>query len=284
MTGLPHLGVRMGALSLMLLAACGSSPPAPSRIQQQAVEANQRAARAFQDRRFDEARSFYAEALRLDLSVENNDGAAANLLSLARVEQAAGRPGSAHAYLDRLLSGVPVAFAVPHQAQAAARKAQLDLDAAQLSQAADWAARAESLCRQSGCTTLAAILNLRARAALASGDARSALEILQRAPGAADAAGGRAERANGLRLAAEARLLLKDPEAAVQALAQALDLDQSLGLPERIYRDLMLLGQAAGQMGRRDEARSYYQRALTVSAASGDAGAQRQAREQLDRM
>jgi tetratricopeptide (TPR) repeat protein len=274
----------VAGLVVPLLATCGSAPPASNRVQQEAISANQRAARAYQQDRIEQARSLYEEALRLDLSIENADGAAVNLLSLARVEQAAGRADAAHGYLDRVLSGAPPGFAASRQAEASARKAQLYLAARELAHAASSAAQAEQLCQRSDCMALPAILNLRALAALRSGDAEGALRFSQRALAAADGKGARAERANGLRLAGEAHLARREPEPALQALGEALLLDQSLGESQRIFRDLMLLGEATEQQGRRDDARAYYQRALTVGAAGGDPAAQREARAQLDRM
>ncbi len=266
----------------IFLAACASAPPERSRVQQEALDANRNAARAFEHGRLEEARALYTRALKLDLSVENADGMAVNLLSLARIEQASGKPQAAHEYLDRVLSGMPLPTP-DRQAEAAARKAQLYLDSRDPASAAGWGARAEQLCANA-CTALPAILNLRAREALQSGDPARALDWAQRAVAAAQGSGARAEHANGLRLSAESRLARGEPEPALRALGEALALDQSLGLPRRIYRDLILLGRASELGGRREEARSYYERAQSGASTSDNADAVREARSRLDGM
>ncbi len=263
----------------LLLAACAGSPPEHGRVQREALEANRHAARAFQAGHLDEARALYMQALKLDVSVEHADGIAVNLLSLARVEQAAGRPQAAHAALDRVLAAVPQASAA-RQAEAAARKAQLFLASAEAAQAALWSERAASLCNQSGCPAFAAILNLRALTALRAGDPERALSWARQALAAA--ASSRAEQANAHRLSAEAYLARRDALSAGQAASDALALDQSLGLPERIYRDLMLLGRSSEVAGHDDQARAYYQRALAVAGASDDDAGVREARAQRD--
>jgi tetratricopeptide (TPR) repeat protein len=275
----------MRALALAMLAmlgGCASSPPEPSRVEREAVGVNQRAARAFQQGNLAQARSLYEEALKLDVAIENAEGIAVNLLSLARIEQAAGNAPAAHALLDRLLSDAPLALPRARHAEAAARKAQLHLSARETARAAEWAARAETLCPPA-CPARAAALNLRALAAFDADDPAAAAELAQRAVGAATGDDGRAERANGQRLLGEARLARNESAAAHEALREALSLDQALGLPGRIFRDLMLLGQAAEKLGRREEARGYFARALAVGAAQGDGAAQRLARAQLDR-
>ena len=282
--------MRMRNAALMaIVALCGCGSVSLNRVQQQALDTNQRAARAFQAGHLEQARALYQEASRLDASIEDLDGLAANLLSLARVEQAAGKPEAAHQYLDRVLGdgalGDPRQPAtLPRQAEAAARKAQLHLASRDLDRAAAWSARAEDFCRRSACASLGAILNLRARTALQAGDATSALAFSQRALAESGGESDRTERANALRVAAEAQLLQKQPQSAFGALDEALRLDQALGLPARIIMDLMLLGQTSEQLQRPDDARSYYRRALDVGAASGDAEGQTQARARLDRV
>jgi tetratricopeptide (TPR) repeat protein len=270
------------ALLAAALCACGTAPREQSRAEREALTANQRAARAFQQGQLEQARALYREALRIDTSIENTEGIAVNLLSLARVEQAAGNVQAAHGFLDRVIEGVPLALPAPRQAEAAARKAQLYLSAREPARAADWAARAEERC--GSCGSRAAVINLRALAALEAGDTAAAIEHAQRAGAAAGGEEGRAERASALRIAGEARLARNEPAAALAALGEALVLDQALGLAPRIFRDLMLLGQAAELLGQRDQARTYYERALAVSAAAGDGAAQSQARVRLDRM
>jgi tetratricopeptide (TPR) repeat protein len=267
-----------------LLASCATTPPAPSRSEREALSLHQRAARAFHQGQLPQARSLFEEALRVDVSVENAHGIGANLLSLARVEQASGNPAAAHALLDRVLSDAPLALPRAHHAEAAARKAQIFLAARETGRAGEWAERAERLCASVPvCSARASALNLRALAALESRDFAAAADFAQRAVAAASGEEGRTERANGLRVAGQAGLARGELASAREALREALALDQALGLAPRIFRDLMLLGEVSEKAGQREDARTYYARALAVSAAEGDRSAETQARAQLER-
>ncbi|MGH8755128.1 MAG: hypothetical protein ACREU0_04785, partial [Burkholderiales bacterium] len=139
-----------------------------------------------------------------------------------------------------------------------------------------------TLCAGS-CSTQAALLNLHARAALARADNSAAIEWAARAQSAAVDDRGRTERANALRVIGEARLALGEQRAAIQALEQALALDKALGLPQRIYSDLMLLGRAHAALGEREAARGYFRRSLAVANAAKDADGVRQAQTALDK-
>ena len=294
---------RRAALAVVLAAwACAGTPPAPSRAEQQAIALNARAARAFEQGDYRRARSLYEEALRIDASVENADGIAANALSLARVHQAAGDSAAAHAVLDALLArssaGGPLAIAPLRRADALARKAQLYLAAGDLARAAESADRAVALC--ASCAALPAILNLRGRVALAAREPAAALDWAAKALAAATAERGatsdgraqradlydarvergeiydaRIERANALRLTGEARLARGEAAAALAPLEQALELDRELRRSGRIRLDLMALGRSHAALGNAGAAKEFYSRALAVgAAASDDAGAQ----------
>lgn len=277
------------ALAALLLAACGSAPPAPSATEREAVGQNQRAARALRSGRLDEARTLYEAALRADRSVENADGIATNLLALARVEQSAGNVAAAEAHLDAVLNAAPLALPQGRKAEAAARRALIALDGADAARATDWAKRADALCTAAACSTHAAIITIGARAALAAGDAASALALGRRA---LDTTGGtaagayaddpRSERANAQRIIGEAALALRDATGAAQALTEALKLDQVLGRADRVWLDLMLLAGGADLAGNREAARAYYRRALDVATAARDDARAQAARARLN--
>ncbi len=269
-----------------LLAACGSAPPEPSAAEREAVGYNQRAARALRAGRIDDARTLYQAALRVDRSVENADGIAVNLLALARVEQAAGKLAAAQAHLDAVLDDAPLALPRARKAEAAARRALFAFDAGDIARATDWSKRAEDLCMPAVCAARAAITNLRARAALASGDVAGARLLARRALDSASGAGPaddpRVERANANRIIGEAALALRDGRSATPALSEALALDRALGRPDRIWKDLMLLARAVELGGDRNGARAHYRRAIEVATAAGDAAGVQEARKRLD--
>jgi tetratricopeptide (TPR) repeat protein len=287
----PWLGTALVAVGL---AACGSAPNIPSSAEREALNASQRAARAFQQGHYQQARMLYEEALRIDASIENAEGIAVNLLSLARIEQATGNPAAAQVLLDRVLADSPLALPESRKAESAARKAQLFIGTQETAEAVDWAARAEAMCAQSACTARAAIVNIRSLAAMQGRDYAAALAFAARAlqeatrqeahPGRGENFDARVERANALRLIGEARLALGNAAESLSPLAEALSLDQALGLPQRIIRDLMLLGRANEALGQREQARVCYERALAVGGAVRDRDAQTQARAGLDRL
>ena len=272
----------VSSIFAVLLVACAAAPqPEPTRTQQQAIALNQSARAAFERGDLTRARQLYEQALATDTSIENADGIALNALSLAQVHQMLGEPDAAQRYLDRLLEDSDLQIPRERKAEAAARKALLALGAGDAVAAERWADTGLAWCGGS-CSAQAALLNLRARTALARADTSAAVEWAARAQSAAPDESGRTERANALRITGEARLALGEQRAAVQALEQALALDKALGLPQRIYSDLMLLGRAHAALGERAAARGYFRRSLAVANAAKDADGARAAQAALD--
>jgi tetratricopeptide (TPR) repeat protein len=213
------LRAALGPGLALALAGCAGSPPAPSRLSEEALGFNQRAAQAYERGDLAKARALYERALEIDAGIDSIEGIAVNSLSLARVDQALGDADAAHRHLDRVLE---TAAAAGWRAEAAARKAQLYLAGGDAARADEWAGRAQTLCGT--CRAQAAILNLGARIALARGQPALALQRAERAlqlPASDDA---RAERANAQRILGEAKIAqqrlasptIGSPPAAVQ--------------------------------------------------------------------
>lgn len=274
-------GLSVSTFAIVLVACVGQPQPEPARTQRQAIVLNQSARAAFERGNLLRARQLYEQALAADASIENAEGIVMNALSLAHVHQLLGEPDAAQRYLDRLLEDTAPPIPRARKAEAAARKAQLALGAGDAAAAERWAETGLTLCANA-CAAQAALLNLRARAALARADNSAAIEWAARALSAATDERGRTERANALRVIGEARLVLGEQRAAIQAFEQALALDQALGLPQRIYSDLMLLGRAHAELGEREAARGYFRRSLAVANAAKDADGARQAQAALD--
>jgi tetratricopeptide (TPR) repeat protein len=198
---LAGLGLALALGLVLALAGCAGAPPAPSRLAEEALGLNQRAAQAYERGDLAKARALYEHALEIDASIDSVEGVAVNLLSLARVDQALGDADAAHRHLDRLLDGKAAAG---WRAEAAARKAQLYLAGGDAARADEWVGRAQSLCGP--CRAQAAILNLGARIALARGQPALALQRAERAlqlPATDDV---RAERASAQRIIGEAKI------------------------------------------------------------------------------
>jgi len=264
-----RLSIRLTFLvlcSLVLLTACGHVEEARSARQQQATEFNQRAQRAFQRGEYQVAASFYENALQLDVAVENVNGIAINMLNLAKVSQVLGNNALAQRYLDSLLEDKSLHYAPQHLAAAAVQRSLLRLQENDPAGAATCVDKAAVWCA-ADCTLIGVIDNARASIALQANDADKTLYWSERA--ASENKGvALLEYANSLRLTASARLLKNEPDAALRLLEEALAIDKSLGLPEKIRQDLLLSAQAHEKSGHAEQAAQFRDRAARIAATA----------------
>ena len=254
--------------SLVLLSACGHVEEASviSPRQEQATDFNKRAQRAFNRGEYQTAASLYENALQLDIAVENVNGIAINALNLARVNMALGKPVQAERYLDRLLEDKSLHYASGHLATAAVQKSLIRLQLDDRPGAATWVEKAAGYCGPK-CAITGVIDNARANVALRANNADKAVYWSERAA-AENKNSSPLEYSNSLRLSASAKLMKNDDEAAFQLLNAALDVDKSLGLPEKIQQDLLLLAQAYEKSGFTEQAKQCRDRAARIAAAA----------------
>ena len=257
---------------LVLLAACVQQPgkPLPAR-QAEAIEANRRAEARFRSGDFDGAVQQYQLALRMAQSVENVDGIAANAINLSIAYQRLGKHSEARASLAPVLDDSRLSFPQARLAQAALRRAVLDMDELRHADAAEWLEKAAAWCGQQGCALSAAINNVSGLLALERGRTDAAAASARAALDASRGSGDRVEAANAMRLLGNVAIRAGDAAAALAALTEALAIDRELALPRKIYLDLAGLGRASALGGERAAARTYYERALAVSEADRDA-------------
>ena len=83
----------------------------------------------------------YREAIRLARSVEDTEGIAANAINLSIVYQRLGRPDDARASLGLLHERSQLVFPPERMAQAALRRAVLDMDEHRAASASEWRSR-----------------------------------------------------------------------------------------------------------------------------------------------
>ncbi|MFZ2163198.1 MAG: hypothetical protein WAW02_13360 [Sideroxyarcus sp.] len=252
--------------SLLLLTACGHVEETRSARQQQATEFNQRAQRAFQRGEYQAAATLYENALQLDVAVENVNGIAINMLNLAKVSQVQGNTALAQRYLDSLLQDMSLHYAPQHLAAAAVQKSLLRLQADDAEGASVWVDKAAALCA-TDCTLTGVIDNARAGIALHANDADKTLYWSERAS-SENKGVSPLEYANSLRLTASARLLKNESDAALRLLEEALAIDKSLGLPEKIRLDLLLSAQAHEKSGHAEQAAQFRDRAARIAATA----------------
>ncbi len=258
----------VAALATALLAACSSPPPRPPSAAQASAQAHHlTGARALRRGDLNAALAAYGDALAASDSVEDFEGSATALLNLALVHARLGQLDAAHARVDRILTA-PQRYSDAQRGQAATRKAMLYLDTKSYGMALQWADQARGVCGDP-CLLAPTLANLRAFVALERGEFERAADQARRAAALAAALGQPTEHANALRLLGRANTRTGKTEDAAQALAQALQMDRELGLPERIALDLMHAGENEERRAQPAAARDFYERALNVASAAG---------------
>jgi tetratricopeptide (TPR) repeat protein len=265
MSGAKLLKTAAAIATALALSACGSKAPAkPENIaMDRAVASSQRGAAAFARNDLGAAQGEYLAALRLYESIADTQGRAATLLSLARIESQAGRPKEALAAVQQVLAEGP-SIAAGTRIMAHGRAAGLQLELADFAAATMQLDAAGALCG-GACAERAALEVLRARIALAQKQPETSLRL---ASGAlALLAVPSAERASALRVQAQSHAALGQHEAAIAASQQALEIDRSLGLGERVVLDLQLLAQSHKAMGSQAQAQRYEELAARARAA-----------------
>jgi tetratricopeptide (TPR) repeat protein len=272
-TGLARVGrtrlLAMLCASSLLLGACGTPPKQQNARLQQAILFNQQGESAFYGGDYERAQRYFADALRIDQSIENNSGVATNRINLARTYSAMGEVEQARRQLDALLNNPLLPYPAGQLAQAAALAATLALSDGALTEASKLADKGQAWCTGS-CSALPSLLLLRAQIALRSQRPDEAIEQASHVLRHLDGNQNAEERANALRVIGEAQLEKKNPLESIARFEQALALDREAGTPQKISLDLMYLGQASLLAGKRVEAEVYFRRAATVRAAAGD--------------
>lgn len=254
----------------VLLAGCASHPPDTRSARHiEAMEYAARGEQAYFAGRLEQARRHYEQALRLNTALDDNDGIALSLLSLAQIRIALGEHVEAEANLRPVFDNRDRRFATRRQAEAAAQLARIAFYRKQPGQAAELAGQAHALCAAAECPGAAAIANLRALAALEQNSLQAAGELARDAEAAAEKTKQPVEQANARRLLGEIALRRDAATDALPLLEAALALDKQAGLPDRIAEDLDLLAEAHERLGRQGESLSLRERAAAVRAALG---------------
>ncbi len=260
----------------VFLAGCAQKPVMPA-AQSLAQASSQRGAQAFARGDLLTAQREYATALHIHESLGDTPGRASALLSLARIAAQSGRTADAVAAVDQVLADGPQ-LDLPTRITAQGRAAALQLSQGSTQKADEHLAQAGVLCAGT-CADAGALAVLRARSALAQQRPADALKLVSDAlvlpalaavtpPTLQPQAG--AERANALRLQAQAYGALAQPQAAANAATAALELDRGLGLADRVLIDLQLLARMHKAQGQ-DAQAAQYQLLADRAAAAGKA-------------
>jgi tetratricopeptide (TPR) repeat protein len=249
---------------LLFLTACGQTAPVRNARLELAAEHSQSAQRAYDRGDYHVALRQYEMALQVDVAVENISGIAIDILNLARVNQILGRLEVANAYLDKLLQDDALEYTKSHLAAAATQKSLLLLKQGDVTAARLWLEKASAWC-VAGCSLASVIDNTRAAIALREKDSEQALHWADRAA-SASRADAPLEYANALRYMSEARLMRGEFTTALRLAGEALVVDKSLGLPEKIKQDLLLSASAYEGQGDAEQAARFRERASRIAA------------------
>lgn len=249
---------------LLFLTACGQTTPLRNARLELAAEHSQSAQRAYDRGDYHVALRQYEMALQVDVAVENIAGIAIDTLNLARVNQMLGRREVANAYLDKLLQDRALEYGTPYLAAAATQKSLLMLQQGDVKGARLWLEKASAWC-VAECSLASVIDNARAAIALREKDSDQALHWAERAA-SASRGDSPLEYANALRYMSEAKLMRGEFETALRLADEALVVDKSLGLPEKIRLDLLLSASAHEGQGDTEQAGRFRERASRIVA------------------
>lgn len=243
------------------LCAC-ASPSEVNPTRALALSRERDAVQAFERGDLVAARRSYLHALAVHDALGDLQARSSVVLSLARIAAQAGRSDEAWALLDQVLADgamLPVQTRISAHGSAGA----LALARPDPALAEQHLKRADDMCA-SACADSGALVVLRARLALLQQQALQAIALADAAlalPGlqVTRAATGQpaAERANALRVRGLAELSLGRAAEAVVSANAALEIDQALGLVQRVGADLQLLAQAHERLGNVEQARRH---------------------------
>ncbi|MBI5049709.1 MAG: tetratricopeptide repeat protein [Nitrospirae bacterium] len=267
----------------LFLTGCGHATPAPSGAHLQAVEFNQRAETDFKKGDYKSALNFYNEALRINRSIENNDGIAINLINLAIVYHKLGDKDNALKHVNEILDTSLITHNALRQSEAAIIKAMIYLEDADYGKASQWADSALSFCKGIECAVEGKIYNIKSRIALLKGDFSPAAVYAAKGLDLNKEHKDREETANSLRLIATTKAKAGEYEGAKKSFEDALAIDKSLGASRKIILDLMGAGDILFKQGVLKDALRYYNRALSASEGAGDKQGIKDAAEMIEK-
>ncbi len=260
------LCLRMASLMIatVVIAACASS--ADFKQDNAAVKAaksmERRAAQSFAAGEYRSAAAGYESAALIYESLALPEPQSRARLSQARALTDAGQAPKAQEVIDAVLqntSGLPKDVLITAYGRAAALAMDSDL------QRAAAHVRSAQLACAGTCTQQSAIAVLRARTELVANNASSAVAS---ANAALVSAQNTNDRANALRVRAQAQAAQSQHAQVISDAQQALLLDQELGLAERVLMDLQLLQRASAASGDAAGAARYGALAQRAAAAA----------------
>jgi tetratricopeptide (TPR) repeat protein len=267
----PKIAYRLLPIAFCLfLIGCGAKHPTLSDAHLSAVKLTQRAESSFKNSDYENALRLYSEAIKINRSIENIDGIAINIINMAIVYRRLGDSDNAHRCVDEVLDTSLITHYALRLSEAAFLKAMLYFDEKNYDKALEWTDKSLTFCQSSQCSDIGKVYNLKGRAYLEKGDVASAISYGNKGLESNKEDGHKTERANSLRLIANAKLMKGEYEDARKFYEDALSIDKTLGLSRKIAQDLMGMGNTYFKQGNKNSALDYFKRALSVSESAGD--------------
>jgi len=269
---------------LFICPGCSTGPHQPSERQQIAIESNQRAENAYKKRNYIKALNHYMEALNISRSLENADSMGSNIVNIAYVYYRMGEREKSHTYADLIINKNPFEYSVRYLIDAMSIKALLYCDESNGKEASFWADKALNLCQGVSCREEGRIYNIRARASLLNKDIKAATEYAKKGLEINKKIDDVAEMGNSMRIMADIELMNKNYEASRGLYKDALLIDKSLELSDKMINDLLGIAVTFEKQGRPNEALPYYRRAISISEGMGNMEMEKSIREKIEKM
>ncbi len=267
----------------LFLMGCGGKHATLSDAHLTAVKFNQRAESSLKNGDYENALRLYNEALKINRSIENIDGTAINIVNLTAVYRKLSDGENAHKCLDEILNPSPVAYNPLHLSEASFLKAMLYMDEGEYDKALQWADRSLTFCQSSQCSDIGKIYNLKGRIYFEKGDVVSAISYGNKGLESNKEDRHKNEKANSLRLIADAKAMRSEYEDARKSYEDALSIDKTLGLSRKIAMDLIGIGKTFLKEGKTNDALGYFKRALSVSESAGDTDTSESIKKLIDK-
>jgi tetratricopeptide (TPR) repeat protein len=265
--------LALSLITIFLIAGCagntpGTGPKEPeNRWLTTAQSLQQRAAQAYANGDLSSAAAGFEAAAKMYESLALPEPQAIARLSAARALADAGQNPQALALVQQVLADaaqLSAATQITAHGRAAALLLGLPSAASTVASSASPAAThlqiAQQLCANT-CAQQAALWVLRARLALAQGDAPAAINAATQAMQDA------AQRPQALAVRAQAQLASRAPAQAIEDATQALQAQRDLGNPAAVQWQLQVLAQAHRALGQTEQAQRFEAQAQRAQAA-----------------
>lgn len=251
-------------ISLFII-SCGVSIPLQTSVQKKIISHNQDGNKAFYNNDYEGALNEFNSALQLALSVDNFDSAAISQINIAMVYRKEKDLTKANQSIDPIITSKNKTYSKKSIYSAMLLKIMLLMDASDYSKAEKMASSALSLCDDIACKSAGTIYNLLSRIAIYNKNAKEAQDNAAIGQKLNTKNEDKVETANSYRLLGDAFTLNNDFTKAVESYEQALTVDKSLDIPEKIFIDLMSLGHGYLNQSKYKDALEYFKRAHSVS-------------------